>query len=346
MGWTRPSIHPIFFEKTLRFLVIIFAVFFSLTRKKMLFNLSLVLVIFYPLFFYLNPSCYSFLNTELNNLLSLKHFSRTHLFEPAILYIDVVQGSFAYFVSFGYYLSILGVFVGIINLQSLKFTIKASILFVVLGGILWFCVYATCALVDKNYSAGRNLYSLLGKLNSFSHVTDDYDYIYFKIGEFDAKRGKESWENKFYQALIYKENNQFELSLELFKQLIKKRKRLVELQLSDLIMKINASSLSESRKLFLLRNILILYQSPELEMYLACLYFQDKSYNNSISLAQDAIAHTKNKFILADLYSLLGDIYGATGDVKTSRQWYYKSLQVFNRIKSANMHALKGLAGW
>jgi tetratricopeptide (TPR) repeat protein len=200
--------------------------------------------------------------------------------------------------------------------------------------------------MERDYTLGKGIYLLLKRVNSFSHCIDYYDYLYFKAGEFDQRRGKESWEKMLYQAVLYKNNSYFKQSFEILRAIRHYKKDLVDLELADLARKVPISKLPIPEKIDLLRDIALYDHDPDLKIYLACFYMKEKTHHNSISLLQDTLPAVRNKFILSDLYNLLGDIYGELKEVSLSRHYYTKSLHTYDRVKSGNFHAYKGLSGW
>lgn len=346
LGWTNPSVSPLFIEKLFRFSSLIPAVIFLLSRRKIFYHLALIPVLLYPLFIFLSPSYNTLVHSELDKLLAMQQFLTSEVYESNMVNLGIEKGDILYFVSFGYYLSGLGLLTGMRDIRSLKFILKFSTLPVVLLLVTWLCLHISTDLMDRDYAIGRGIYSFIERINSFSGVIERYGYIYFKAGEFDARHSEETWEKRFYLALIHKNEGDFQQSLDLYKNIRPGREDLINVQLSDLYLKILHSKLSASEKIYLFKDIGALYQTSDLQIYLACLYLGDRSYNNAISLIEDVAPVISNKYILADLYNLLGDIYSSINEVNLSRLYYRKSLKMYDRVKNGNSHAYKGLAGW
>lgn len=346
LGWTNQSVSSIFFEKFLRIFCFTTLLASLMAKRKFFYHLSLLSVVFYPMLIFLTPSTHQFINYELSKLVSLKNFMQDNIFESNMINLVVTNEDIHYFLSFGYYVSLLGFLIGIREIKTFKWIVKVVLISGSFLIVIWLLLASSIYLMNRDKAFGKSVYLLLKHLNTFSHVINDYDYIYFKAGEFDQNKGKESWERTFYQAVIYKNNNDFIRSLDLLKRLRSHKTSLINLQLADMASRVPKSTLSRGEKINLLSNIYIYYPHPDIAIYLALLYFENKTYHSVISLINDAIPHVRNKYILADLYNVLGDSYGGMNEVYAARFHYKKSLMMFDRIRSGNFHAYKGLAGW
>ncbi len=346
LGWTRPPVSPLFFEKVLRILLLVTLLAFLVTRQTFFYKTSLLAMLFYPLLIFLTPSGYHFVIQELDKLVSLKSFMTGQIFESNLVNLDITDEDINYFIGFGYYVSAMGFLIGIRELRNLKFVVK-SIVFPAsfLIGV-WILLFSSIFLMERDYPLGKGIYLLLKRINSISHCIDYYDYLYFKAGEFDQRKGRKSWENIFYQAILYKNNSYFKQSLGLLKEIRSHKRNLIDLELADLVRKVSTSELSITEKIDLLKDISLYYHDPDIKIYLACFYMKYKAHHSSISLIQDTLPVVRNKFILSDLYNLLGDIYGELRETNLSRYYYTKSLHTYDRVKSGNFHAYKGLSGW
>lgn len=345
-GWTYTSINPSFLDRFLRICCLVSILIFSLTKKRVFFSLALVSVLFYPLFTFLSPSYFTVMANELDRFLTLKKILSTQVYESNMSNLDVVQGNYTYFVAFGFYVSLVGVIARIRDFKTARFVIVSTLVPAVFLGLVWLSIFSSIFFMERNFSAGRGLYSVIKGVNTLSHVISQYDYIYFKAGEFDIKHNKETWEKDFYRASIYKENGEFTQSLALMKSLRGKAEKLIDLQLTDLSAKVITSHLPLSDQLSLLKSINEIHQTTDQKIYLACLYLKSRSYHNALFFIEDALPSVKNKYILADIRDILGDVYGDVHEVKASRTNYKKSLDTYDRVKNGNFHAYKGLAGW
>ena len=249
LGWTHQPVSPLFFEKYLRIFILAALFAFLLTRWAFFYRVSLLALVVYPLLIFLDPSYYNFVSQELDKLVSLKSFMNSEIFESNMVNLDITNEDIHYFLGFGYYVSAMGFLIGIREVKNLKFVAK----WIVLAGsffiAIWILIHSSIFLMERDYTLGKGIYLLLKRVNSFSHCIDYYDYLYFKAGEFDQRRGKESWEKMLYQAVLYKNNSYFKQSFEILRAIRHYKKDLVDLELADLARKVPISKLPIPEKI-------------------------------------------------------------------------------------------------
>jgi len=318
-------------------------IFFS--KKKIFFNIMLFFLFLYPVTLILNPSWFYFIENESNIVNFLKRLLGFSIFESNFKQIKIVN-TYS-FVAYGYFLTLVGT---IMILKKRKFNlllfIKLSFLTVFFLCFINIFIHLSSSYLERNNLLGKKIFYLLNKINKKIDIISNDFNLYLEVGEFDAFNGfRTSYASLF---LIYtKSQNNYlsEAIYELSKLKLKKNKSMFNYISFILAKDISQSSFSINQKINLLERIYHLNPTIEIKLILGTYYYKNFDFQNSIIILTNTINQLRNRYLLSDIFNVLGDIYSYSS-VEIAREYYQRSLKAYDRVKGGNFHAFKGLAGW
>ncbi len=341
------SLHQFYWVRFFKLVYLCNYLIFCLSSryKTLAFNFMIFFLALYPICLILNPSWYSFIQNEIDMIEFLKSFLGSSIFESNFKQIKILN---VYsFIGYGYFLTFLGTFIFFCKENfNLSIFIRMLSLVICVLCLIYFFIYLSIHYLEKNNMLGRKIFLILNTLNNGIDIISSKTDFYLEVGNFDSFNGIASPESQLFLVYLYGSNGRFSNAIYELKNLKYRISKPIFDNISFILAKeIVLSSTSINQKILFLKQLYSANSSIEIRIILGILYYKNSDYKNSLVILTDILKKIKNRYLLADMYNLLGDIYSYFYVAK-AREYYKKSILSYDRVKSGNFHAFKGLAGW
>lgn len=307
---------------------------------------------------------------ELNQIVGIINFSKTHSYEPNIVHLekylpvtffDLPLESIGpkiklviYSLGIGYLVSFLCSLFLLTRLNLKQLLLTVIILFVILVPTAVEEYY-----IDKgkgtilNGEYGKSIY-YLNKAKESNKILrngnlSETGFFNLMVGENLYRDGqRETPQSNFFIANKYEQTGSFQKAVDKYRmseELAPAKdytaRALIKKSIADMDNKRFGSSLTALNNAYLINPDRI-----ETIFYLQYLNSAIKDNERSISYGKLLIEKSGNKLLLSDVYNLLAKTYSELNQNQVSKEMYRKSLKNYDNLRKSNYPAWKGLAGW